>query len=169
MQAIILGSSRGIRRLDPARSMPVSLQPIQATETVLDWTLHALRSQGIHDITFVGGYQIQKVIERHPSLSCRYHLPWQEEDELGALLTYPPNGESGLFVLRSSTLLLPGALERLRSTGADAAAGYHPTAAGDEYLGLLFLVSRAERKRTTKAEQNHTTERHGVSIKVRGA
>ena len=35
-----------------------------------------------------------------------------------------------------------------------------------EFTGTM---SRAERKRTSRAEQNHTTERQRVSIKVRGA
>ena len=80
-QAVILGSNRGLRRLDPTLSIPSSLHDIDSSGTVLDWTLHALSSHGVDRITYVGGHQIQKVIEKYPSLDCRYH---------GANISGPP-------------------------------------------------------------------------------
>ena len=136
---MILGSSRGIRRLDASRSMPTSLQTVDPSGTVLDWTLHALSRHGITATTYVGGYQIQKVIERYPDLSCRYHSAWQREGELAALLKYIPRQTYSCFVLRSATLILPEALERIAETTGQVAVGYYEPQAGQEFAGIVMV------------------------------
>ena len=136
---MILGSSRGIRRLDATRSMPTSLQAVESSGTVLDWTLHALSEQGITVVTYIGGYQIQKVIERYPDLTCRYHSAWQREGELSALLTYTPSQSLSCLVLRSGTLVLPEALAPLSETSGEVAAGYHTQESGQEFVGIVMV------------------------------
>ena len=49
MKAIILGSDRGIRRLDSARSYPTALLEDRRGKRALDWTLSALADAGIDD------------------------------------------------------------------------------------------------------------------------
>ena len=68
-QAVILGSNRGFRRLNATKSVPISLRSVESSGTVLDWALHSLAEHGIDQVTYIGGYQIQKVIERY--LLCR--------------------------------------------------------------------------------------------------
>ena len=138
-QAIILGSTRGIRRLDATRSIPSSLHTVKPSGTVLDWALHALSRQEVDQVTYVGGYQIQKVFERYPALSCRYHASWQRDGELAALLTFEPNWHNGCLVLRSSTLFLPEALVRLANASGDVVVGYHKPETGDEDLGMVVV------------------------------
>ena len=138
-QAIILGSSRGIRRLDPTRSIPSSLKVVDAGGTVLDWALHALNVNGVEDVIYVGGYQIQKVIEKHPGLDCRFYAEWQRGGELAGLLsaTHPPTGNC--FISRASTVILPQAIEQLSNAGGDVAAGYHKPSDGSGFSGIIAL------------------------------
>ena len=139
-QAVILGSGRGIRRLDASRSAPSSLQMVQRGGTVLDWTLHALWSHGVGHITYVGGYQIQKVIERYPTLSYRYHAAWQQEGELAALLMARPLPDFDWVILRSTTVTLAEALARLSRGGGAAAVGQYVSQEGRGFAGMMFVA-----------------------------
>ena len=138
-QAVILGSTRGIRRLDATRSMPSSLYAVESSSTVLDWALSALFDRGFASITYLGGYQIQKVLERYPSLSYRYHSSWQQEGELAGLLTLEPDHSCDCFILRSSIFLLPGALARMAEAEGDVAVGYYTPGSRDEFVGIVAI------------------------------
>ena len=105
----------------------------------MDWALAALSKYGVDQITYIGGYQIQKVIERYPTLKCRYHPRWQEEGELGALLTFEPVWDESCLVIRSSTLILPEALARLDHAGESVTVGYYSSDAGEGPLGILSI------------------------------
>lgn len=139
-QAVILGSTRGLRRLDPTQSMPLSLQFVDSSGTVLDWALSAFSNQGVDRITYVGGYQIQKVIEKFPHLDCRYHGGWQREGELAALLYAGPEPTSNCLVCRSSTLIVPQALARLSQTASEVVVGCCQPNGDSEFVGLLALT-----------------------------
>lgn len=140
-QAVILGSTRGIRRLDPTRSMPSSLRPIDSGRTVLDWALNAFSNHGVKRVTYVGGYQIQKVIEKYPALDCRYHGAWQREGELAALSTIDTPSNGNCLVCRSSTLILPEALTRLSRAGAEVAIGCYKPEGRNEFVGIVALAA----------------------------
>ena len=138
-QAIILGSARGIRRLDPTQSIPSSLKVVDSGGTVLDWALHALTVNGITQVIYVGGYQIQKVIEKHPDLDCRFYAEWQRGGELTGLLsaTRPPT--ENCLIMRASTVILPQALERLSNSIGDIVAGYHHSSRIAEFSGVIAI------------------------------
>ncbi len=140
-RAIILGASRGVRRLDASRSAPTALQASGARGTVLDWTLHALRSHagGEMRVTYVGGYQIQKVLERYPSLEVRYHAGWKEAGELAALLKAEPVAGAACLIVRSGTLMAPEAMERLNRARGDLIVGEAAPDAAERFLGVVKL------------------------------
>ena len=81
--AVIIDSRRGTRRLDSAQSSPSSLETVEASRTVLDWSLYALSSCGATHVTYVGGYHIQKVIETTKS-------PMGDQVQLERIEIYPP-------------------------------------------------------------------------------
>lgn len=112
VEAILLGSSPGVRRLDPRQSVPISLRSVDAGATVLDWALHALRENGIDRTTLVGGYHIQKIIQRYPDLSYRFHRGWREEGELAALRLADPDARDQL-IIRASAICLPSAVNTM--------------------------------------------------------
>lgn len=149
-QAVILGSMRGSRHLDASRSTPLSLETLETGETVLDWALHALARVGISQTTYVGGYQIQKVLERYPGLLYRYHAAWQEEGELSALLASRLRPEGDAFILRSDTVVLPEALSRLTAAEADVGCGG----------GVMHVRSRCLPRALAIAAQAARTDPH---------
>jgi glutamine kinase len=140
VHAFILGSKRGRRRLDIAQSSPPSLDYVSGGETALDWLLHALNSNSVRDVTFVGGYHIEKVISRFPSLSYRYVSDWATKHERDIVLaTLSDDATSDILLARGDLVALPSAIDKvLRTPGpiVQAAMGQRSEAAG------LMLIRR---------------------------
>ena len=62
MKAIIVGSERGVRSLDSSKGYPMSLLQDRKGRRLIDWNLESLKSSGITEIMYVGGYHIEKVV-----------------------------------------------------------------------------------------------------------
>ena len=56
---------------------PFGIQQITFEKSVLDWQLHAF-GDNIHDITFVGGYEIDRVIKKYPDFIYVYNHVWMD-------------------------------------------------------------------------------------------
>ena len=64
MKAIIIGAGRGIRLMPTTANTPKCFAEVKGRR-ILDWALAAFRANGLVDIVFIGGYQIDKVrVER---------------------------------------------------------------------------------------------------------
>ncbi len=85
MKTIIVDSGRGIRRLDPSKSYPFSLEQLKPGRRTLDWNLEALRYHNIEQVVFVGGYHLEKMIAGYPGLKFYYHEKWKSEEIVAAL------------------------------------------------------------------------------------
>jgi choline kinase len=85
IRAILLGFERGIRRIDASKSYPVALKQASSDRQVLDWILAALSEYGIQDVVFIGGYHIEKVMQRYPQLRFYVHPHWEEGSYAEAL------------------------------------------------------------------------------------
>ena len=110
--AIIVEGVQRQRRLNANDSRPRSLDIVDGDRPVLDWILHALAKFGVSDPVYVGGYHIEKVIDGFPGLSVRYLPPGENSGELASIV-HCESPSTGLFILSASTILLPGACERL--------------------------------------------------------
>jgi hypothetical protein len=131
---IIESASRG-RRLDPSQSRPRSLEMVgQDNRPVLSWILHALGKLAADRPLYVGGYHIEKVIESFPGLDIRYHDVRSRDGELAALCGCVADAQS-LLLIDASTVVLPGALEKLCT--ASLARGVYDR---DRLAGLYFLA-----------------------------
>lgn len=135
-QAIILGSGRGVRRLDPTQSYPLALEALAAPTaesgaapaSVLEWTLGALKQAGADEPLFVGGYHIQKVVERFPKLRYAFHGEWETQGLLGALrlgLAHI-NGHAPVLVVLGDTVIRAGAVEALEREAETLSVGLVP-------------------------------------------
>ena len=67
MKAIIIGAGRGLRLMPSTKDSPKCFAQI-GDKRILDWTLEAFRCNGITDIVFIGGYQIDNVRGEYPAL-----------------------------------------------------------------------------------------------------
>jgi len=84
--AIILGAGKEI--LDQPyheKSLPTSLIEDQYGESVLKWILNAFKSNNIEKISFVGGYEIEKIGKKFPDLEFIYNANWKNSGVLESL------------------------------------------------------------------------------------
>lgn len=136
--AVILDSSRGLRYLDNKRSQPESLSSVENTRTVLDWTLNSLGEFDVENVTYVGGYHIEKVVERYPKLSFRFHKNWETEGELMGLTLCDSTPELGCVILRAGTLCLPNAIRQLLEE-QEITVGIYIDGSMDIPLGIVWI------------------------------
>ena len=84
MRAIIIGAGRG-RRLTPLTNDVPKCYATIGGRRILDWTLEALRSAGLDDVVFVGGYRIEQIQYDYPQLRFRYNAEWRQNNILASL------------------------------------------------------------------------------------
>jgi hypothetical protein len=111
--AVLVEPPSGVRRLDPRESRPYSLAPVgDSQEPVLDWVINSLARTEARRVTYVGGYHIEKVIDKHPNLNVVYQHDRLTQGEVASMLMGAGETE-GLLVLRADAVFLTAALERL--------------------------------------------------------
>lgn len=84
MQAIIIGAGRGQRLMPTTADTPKCFAEVNG-KRLLDWALEAFRENGIRNITFIGGYRIEKVQEAYPDLQFRHNDNWANNNILASL------------------------------------------------------------------------------------
>lgn len=141
LTAVIIDATRGERRLDSRRSEPASFTRIDGQGRVLDWILHALRANDARQITFVGGYHIQKVIEQYPELQFRFLAGWMQRGEVEALRTAGlPRRGTDVLIARATSLCLPEAVVELRRSRESVTVGLYGSARGrTAWAGVMHV------------------------------
>src|SRR5689334_16499637 len=76
MRAIIIAAGRGRRLMPTTADSPKCFAAVQ-NRRILDWDLEALAANGIKDICFIGGYQIDKVRAAYPHFTFRHNDNWE--------------------------------------------------------------------------------------------
>ena len=85
MRAIIIGAGRGRRLMPTTADSPKCFAEVQG-KRILDWALQALTANGIGDICFIGGYQIEKVRAGYPQFTFRHNTDWENNNILASLM-----------------------------------------------------------------------------------
>lgn len=85
MRAIIIAAGRGRRLMPTTADAPKCFAEIQG-KRMLDWGLEAFAANGINDICFIGGYQIDKVRNDYPQFAFRQNLDWENNNILASLM-----------------------------------------------------------------------------------
>ena len=88
---------------------------------ILDWTLAALRQNGVTDITFIGGYQIDKVRAAYPELTFRHNADWANNNILASLFYAEDRMDEPFMCSYSDILFTPEAVGRLLKSRDDMA------------------------------------------------
>lgn len=122
-RAILLGAGRGVRRLDVTKSYPAALEHVAETGPAMDWILAALRRWGTPAIGFVGGYHIEKMIERYPEVHYFFHPDWQRGAAAAALVRAKSWLGAATLVGRADVVLAAPALERVMNSPGDVVWG----------------------------------------------
>ena len=120
MRAIIIGAGRGSRLMPTTADTPKCFAEV-AGQSILDWSLDAFRQNGIDDICFIGGYQIDKVRELHPELTFRHNRDWANNNILASLFYAEDLMESPFVCCYSDTLFSAQAVASVLACKEDIA------------------------------------------------
>lgn len=85
MRAIIIGAGRGRRLMPTTADAPKCFAEVQG-KRILDWGMEALAANGITDICFIGGYQIEKVRDHYSRFTFRHNREWENNNILASLM-----------------------------------------------------------------------------------
>ena len=120
MKAIIIGAGRGIRLMPTTADTPKCFAEIRGRR-ILDWVLKAFCENGLDDIVFIGGYQINKVREAYPEFIFRHNVDWENNNILASLFCAEDQMGEGFVCAYSDILFTPEAVARALANPADAA------------------------------------------------
>jgi len=120
MRAIIIGAGRGIRLMPTTADTPKCYAEIQGRR-ILDWILHAFRTNGIEDICFIGGYLIEVVKKDYPQFTFRHNTDWENNNILESLMYAEDLMEEPFICCYSDILFTQDVVQGLMNSSADFA------------------------------------------------
>ena len=88
-------------------------------QRILDWILHALRKNGIEQIGFIGGYQIDCVRESNPEFTFVHNQDWQNNNIMESLMCAESLMDDGFICCYSDILFTPQGVADLLNSDAD--------------------------------------------------
>jgi len=120
MRAIIIGAGRGQRLMPTTSDAPKCFAEVGGRR-ILDWAVEAFRSNGVDEIAFIGGYQIDKVRAAYPEFIFRHNAAWESNNILASLF-YAEDLMGDPFVCSySDTLFRPSVIAGLLESPEDIA------------------------------------------------
>ncbi len=157
--AIILGTSGGQRFLDGSKSIPSTLAVVESNQSVLSWIQKALKSQGISESAYIGGYHIQKVIENFPGLSYVFHSEWQKEGELGGLRHVRCDKSRDYLIIRGNIVLTSEAIDCLFKTPGILVTGACSSTTKSPRIDVLLVRSEFVRQFFDQVERLYSNDK----------
>jgi choline kinase len=120
MRAIIIGAGRGSRLMPTTADTPKCFADVGGRR-ILDYALAAFEENGIRDISFIGGYQIEKVRAAYPTLFFHHNSDWQNNNILASLMYAEAQMNEPFLCCYSDILFTPGVVRSLLSSADDIA------------------------------------------------
>ena len=118
MKAIIIGAGRGRRLMPTTADTPKCFADIGGRR-ILDWTVEAFTSNGINDICFIGGYQIDKVRQAYPHFTFRHNKDWEHNNILASFMHAEDQMDEPFICCYSDILFTPEVVRLLLESPAD--------------------------------------------------
>ena len=88
---------------------------------ILDWILEALAANGVTRVSFIGGYQIDKVRAGYPRFRFHHNTGWEHNNILASLMCAESEMDEPFLSCYSDTLFTAAAVARLLANAADIA------------------------------------------------
>lgn len=120
MRAIIIGAGRGSRLMPTTADAPKCFAEVGGRR-ILDWALEAFAASGIDDVTFIGGYQIDKVRAAYPHLAFRHNDQWEQNNILASLFYAEDLMDEPFICSYSDILFRPSVIADLKASQDDVA------------------------------------------------
>ena len=121
--AAIVELERGVRRLDSNLSDPAALISIDGLDSVLHWTRSALLANDVKDITYIGGYHIEKILDQFPDIRVRYETDWEGGGDLRAMRDLTSLNADAYLIVRSDVVFTADAIRALMNSPSGHVAG----------------------------------------------
>jgi choline kinase/protein-L-isoaspartate O-methyltransferase len=86
---------------------------------ILDWILDSLMHAGIDDISFVGGYQMEKVMQAYSHLRFYNNSEWPVNNVLESLMYASPEMDAAFIASYSDIVFPRSVVQRLMDSDAD--------------------------------------------------
>lgn len=118
MRAIIIGAGRGRRLMPTTADAPKCFAEVKG-KRLLDWTLEAFSANGISDVCFIGGYQIEKVRADYSRFVFRENADWPNNNILLSLMCAEDLMDQPFLCTYSDTLFTADVVRRLLASSAD--------------------------------------------------
>ena len=118
MRAIIIAAGRGRRLMPTTADTPKCFAQIQG-KRMLDWGIESLAANGIKDICFIGGYQIDKVRTDYPQLTFRHNDNWENNNILASLMYAEDLMDEPFICSYSDILFTADVVKKLLASDAD--------------------------------------------------
>jgi phosphoenolpyruvate phosphomutase len=94
-----------------------------AGKRLLDWAVDAFRENGIEQVCFIGGYQIDKVKAEYPEFEFRHNRDWENNNILASLFCAADLMDEPFICCYSDVLFTPDIAGRLAASPAEMALG----------------------------------------------
>ena len=112
-QVIILGAGKPFSGQRPSALIEA---PKADNRCVLDWILDSFNTVlGTVDIHFVGGYQLEEVVTRYPSIYFSYNSNWRNSGAVGSLLAAPLDVDRAAYACYADTVFSPEVISALET------------------------------------------------------
>jgi len=118
MRAIIIGAGRGRRLMPTTADTPKCFAEVGGRR-LLDWALRAFAAEGIDDICFIGGYQIEKVERDYPQFTFRHNSGWEHNNILASLMHAEDLMDQAFVCCYSDILFTADVVRRVLADPAD--------------------------------------------------
>jgi choline kinase len=119
-KAIFIAAGRGRRLMPLTEDVPKCYAEIRGRR-ILDWCVAALRSAGLDDIVFVGGYRIERVRADYPHFRFCDNAAWESNNILSSLFCAEHEMAEGFVSSYADILYTPAAVQRLVASAGDIA------------------------------------------------
>ena len=121
MRAIIIGAGRGRRLMPTTADTPKCFAEVQRQAPARLGRCRRCRADGIDDICFIGGYQIDKVRADYPHFTFRHNTDWENNNILASLMYAEDLMDEPFVCTYSDMLFTADVVKRLLANPADIA------------------------------------------------
>src|SRR3954468_1532885 len=122
MRVILIAAGRGRRLMPTTADAPKCFAEVSGRR-LLDWAVDAFAKNGLTDICFIGGYQIDKDPAAHPQFTFRENAHWEHNNILASLFCAEDQMQDGFICCYSDVLFTADIIGRLAVSNDDMVLG----------------------------------------------
>lgn len=122
MRVILIAAGRGRRLMPTTADAPKCFAKV-AGKRLIDWAIEAFRANGLEEVCFIGGYQIEKAQQEYPQFTFRHNANWENNNILASLFCAANLMDDGFICCYSDVLFTADIVGRLATAPGDMVLG----------------------------------------------